>query len=167
MRILLVFACAIIMIGCSQNYEEINGIKLGAPVDTVKDIERYDGGIGDNGITVYSLSHEDGGINVENGIGIEVSDGKIGSVGFTKHTDSYKYDYSNFRFFISQLIERWGDPEADDFKEEDGEVTRFLLFRPKNNIIGEIEIFYRESKGRSYIEESYSTKKHMSYYVKE
>lgn len=167
MRILFVLALSIVMIGCGQDYEDINGIKLGAPIDSVKNIENYEGSVGDRGATVYLLTDEDGSINVENGVGIEVFNGDIGSVGFTKHVDSYKYDYSNFRFFLSKLIERWGDPESDEFKEENDKITRFVLFKPKNSIVGEIEVFYSESKGRSYIEESYTTKKHLSNYTKE
>lgn len=166
MRILLRIVFILLLTGCSQNYEEINGIKLGASIDSVKNIENYEGSVGDSGTTVYLLVDEDGGVNVENGVGIEVLDGEIGSVGFTKHIESYKYDYSNFRFFLSKLIERWGDPESDELKEDDDKITRFVLFKPKNSIIGEIEVFYSESKGRSYIEESYTTKKHLVHYPK-
>ncbi|MBS7829194.1 hypothetical protein J7554_08645 [Wohlfahrtiimonas chitiniclastica] len=162
MRILLMFVLTIIMLGCSQNYEEINGIKLGTSIDTVKDIENYEASIGDDGVAIYSLSESD---DLSNGIAIEVLNKEIGLIEFSKNIESYKYDYSNFRFFLSKLIERWGSPEVDDFKEEDGKITRFLLFRPKNNVIGEIEIFYSESKGSSYIHERYATKKFSSHYT--
>lgn len=156
------FVLTIIMLGCSQNYEEINGIKLGTSIDTVKDIENYEASIGDDGVAIYSLSEPD---DLSNGIAIEVLNKEIGLIEFSKNIESYKYDYSNFRFFLSKLIERWGNPEVDDFKEEDGKITRFLLFKPKNNVIGEIEIFYSESKGRSYIHERYAAKKFLSHYT--
>lgn len=156
------FVLTIIMLGCSQNYEEINGIKLGTSIDTVKDIENYEASIGDDGVAIYSLSEPD---DLSNGIAIEALNKEIGLIEFSKNIESYKYDYSNFRFFLSKLIERWGNPEVDDFKEENGKITRFLLFKPKNNVIGEIEIFYSESKGRSYIHERYAAKKFLSHYT--
>ncbi|MBS7827371.1 hypothetical protein J7624_09475 [Wohlfahrtiimonas chitiniclastica] len=162
MRILLLFVLTMIILGCSQNYEEINGIKLGESIDSVQNIDEYEGSIGQSGATLYSLKDLD---NINRDIGIEVLDGKIELVEFSKNIESYKYDYSNFKFFLAKAIERWGSPEVDDFKEEDGKITRFLLFRPKNNVIGEIEIFYSESKGSSYIHERYATKKFSSHYT--
>ncbi|MBS7837188.1 hypothetical protein [Wohlfahrtiimonas chitiniclastica] len=158
MRILLLFVLTMIILGCSQNYEEINGIKLGESIDSVQNIDEYEGSIGQSGATLYSLKDLD---NINRDIGIEVLDGKIELVEFSKHIESYKYDYSNFKFFLAKVIERWGKPEFDDFKEEDGKITRFVLFKPKKSIVGEIAILYIESKGDSYIYERYITKTHL------
>lgn len=133
MRILLVMLIGLVLAACGQNYEEVYGIKIGAPISSTQDHESYsenvDGKFEVEGKPARSFLKENKDGFFEN---IEIM--TVDDIVNTVYLSSFKGKASSedIDLLLGNLGERWGV-----ITEYDGGA---VILSPKSEFIGYIEV---------------------------
>lgn len=130
MRILPIIIIGFILAACGQDYMEIQGVKLGASIDRVKNLDRYEVNVYSDKIIYRNVRRSSDNNYIYT---ISAINGRVESISF--------YTKNDFEKTLSFLKKKYGEPdhseehhkEWDVFKVSDGDYLVVLL--PRSSFI--------------------------------